>query len=113
MLQQVWHLALDRESEPQVEAWLAHGRLVAAGLEAPRAGDYVFLRRRHRGAFLVGRVLEDAHFAADGVVEARMRWTRPDKPAVLKGFPRGDGLQRANAGALEHRLEARRWLGPR
>jgi len=113
MLQQIWHLALDRENERDTEIWLAQGRLIAAGAETPRAGDYVFLRRRHRGAFLVGRVLEDAHFAAEGIIEAKMRWAPLDKPVALKGFPKGDGLQKANAGALEHRLEARRWLEPR
>ena len=107
----VWHLVVPREKQAETEAWLIEGRLVAEGVGLPRKGDVVYVRDRHKGAFLVGRVLEDARFAEEGKVEAKVRWARIEDPLVLAGAPRGEGLRRMHGHSWEHRIEAKRWLG--
>jgi hypothetical protein len=106
----VWHLVVPRERQPETDTWVVESRILAPCEKIPRKDDVVFLRDPHKGAFLVGRFLDDARLAALGVIEAPVRWVRIPEPRILMGAPRGAGLRRMHGHSWEHRIEAQRWL---
>jgi hypothetical protein len=106
---QVWHLVIGGETRAEVESWLRSGALVTGSVELPRPNDFVFLCDAFRRMFAVG-VVQEARFAADGVVDARIAWARIRPPAHFVGASRRRGLSRANAHAGGQRIIARQWF---